>query len=81
MTKEINDMNELERVLDVLRSIRDREVGRRHQPPHNNNYEQNNLCLLYTSHLEHTQPSLLFGLFIRVPPYPLGLTLVELFCT
>ena len=41
MTKEINDMNELERILDVLQSIRDREGGRRHQPP-NNNYEYNN---------------------------------------
>ena len=44
MTKEIHDMNELERILDVLQSTRDREVGRRPQQQNNNNktYEHDN---------------------------------------
>ena len=36
----IRDRNELERILDILQSIRDREVGRR--PLHNNNNNNNN---------------------------------------
>ena len=32
MTKEIENLNELERILDILQSIRDREVGRRPIP-------------------------------------------------
>ena len=61
MTKEIEDMNELERILDILQSIRDREGGRRIQQNNNNHHVEynqnknnnyrgyNNNCLLYTS--------------------------------
>ena len=41
MTKEIEDMNELERIQDILQSIRDREVGRRPLQHNNNNHDNN----------------------------------------
>ena len=43
MTKEIETLNELERVLDILQSIHDREMGRRPIPHtiNNNNTEFN----------------------------------------
>ena len=40
MTKEIESLNELERILDILQSIRDRETGRR--PIQHNNNSNNN---------------------------------------
>ena len=33
MTREINDINELEKILDIFQNIRDREVGRRQNHP------------------------------------------------
>ena len=42
MTKEIEDMNELERILDILQSIRDREGGRRIQQNNNHHHVEHN---------------------------------------
>ena len=42
MTKEIEDMNELERILDILQSIRDREGGRRTQQNNNSHHAEHN---------------------------------------
>ena len=38
MTREITDINELEKILDIFQNIRDREIGRHQNPPktHNN---------------------------------------------
>ena len=38
MTREITEINELEKIVDIFQNIRDREMGRRQNPPmsHNN---------------------------------------------
>ena len=42
MTKEIENLDELERVLDILQSINDREMGRRSIQPNTSNHNNNN---------------------------------------